>query len=479
MNYFSFLFLQSYLLFAIIKAAFEPISLKYESNNYYIPIKNSKNSNFEYFIFSNILPISIFPSSKCIICQSYHINEKDNNSYSFIKDNVLVPYYYLNFSGDLYESNITLGSQSILTEFIAFDDISYIEEYNGKGRFSLSFLNYFFNTSKKIFAISLNMEGGQLDLGDYNQSKIETDSKLKTFNITKTNYNNTYEYQNAWYINFNSLSINNKIVVENYTYKLTLDISTDYFHIPKDFFFKYADKIFSESSKCQVQPEGHFICICNKNINDKFSNFKFMNENNNYIEVNTSDYISYDESNTGSYCEIFIKINYESDLFVAGKYVMNNYYTIFDIDNNQLKIYPTNKEILYFDQRNVIIFLFALSLGGLVFLCCYFIYKKFCSRDPIDEENINEDLIQENEGEGNIEQNEGDGNIAQNEGEEQGQQQHNIENDNEINNMNIKNEDSSNSLINNDNINEDCKNEIKDEINEDKENKIIIDNNNN
>ena len=204
-----------------------------------------------------------------------------------------------------------------------------------------------------------------------------------------------------------------------------------------------------------------------------------MNENNNYIEVNTSDYISYDESNTGSYCEIFIKINYESDLFIAGKYVMNNYYTIFDIDNNQLKIYPTNKEILYFDQRNVIIFLFALSLGGLVFLCCYFIYKKFCSRDPVDEENINEDLIQENEGEGNIEQNEGDGNIEQNEGEEQGQQQQNIENDNEINNMNLNNEDSSNSLINNDNINEDCKNEIKDEINEDKESNIIIDNNNN
>ena len=412
MNFFLIFFLHSLLLFGI-KADFERISLIYKSKNYYIPIKNSKNSNFEYFIFSNILPISIFPSSKCIICQSYHINEKDNNSYSFIKDNVLVPYYYFNFSGDLYESNITLGSQSILTEFIAFDDISYIEEYSGKGRFSLSFLNYFFNTSKKIFAISLNMEGGQLDLGDYNQSKIETDSKLKTFNITKTNYNNTYEYKNAWYINFNSLSINNKIVVENYTYKLTLDISTDYFHIPKDFFFKYADKIFSESSKCQVQPEGHFICICNKNINDKFSNFKFMNENNNYIEVNTSDYISYDESNTGSYCEIFIKINYESDLFIAGKYVMNNYYTIFDIDNNQLKILTLDKKVLLFPQTKGVLFLllvFTIIIALILnYICCKKNRLRNLNVNNAENDNLEGNLIENNEEE-NRERNEGENN---------------------------------------------------------------------
>ena len=461
MNYYSIFILQSFLLFSI-KTNFETISLKYESNNYYIPIKIGKNK-VENFIFSNILPVNFFPSSKCTVCKSYYINEKDNNSYSFIKSNVLVPYYIFNYTGDLYESNITLGSQSELTELIAFNNISYALDYNGKGRFSLSFLNYFFNTPKKIFGITLNIESGELDLGDYNEKKILDKSKIKSFNVTITNNNITNEYNNSWYINFDTLYINNKQITENRNYKVTFDTSTSYFHIPKDFFFKYANKIFSESSKCQVQPEGYFVCICDKNINDKFANFKFMNENDNYIEVNVSDYISYDESNTGSYCYTFIEINYESDLFIAGKYVMNNYYTIFDTDNNTLLLSPIKKEYAYFDQKNVIIFLFSLSIGGLVIMCCYFIYKKFISRD---EDNLNEELLQENEG---------DANIHQNEGEEHEQLQNN-ENDNiEINNININNEDEdNNNIINNDNINE---NENKEIDNKDNKEDIIINNN--
>ena len=466
MHYFSILILQTFLLFNIIKT--ETISLKYESNNYYIPIKIGKKKDAEYFIFSNILPVNFFPSSKCSVCKAYHINEKDNNSYSLIKSNVLVPYYYLNFTGDLYESNITLGTQSDLTELIAFDNISYDVEYQGKGRFSLSFLNYFFNTPKKVFALTLNFDGGKLDLGDYDEKKISDKSKLKTFDVTITKNNITNEYNNSWYINFDSLDINNKLIPEYNNYKLTLDTSSDYFHIPKDFFFKYANKIFSESSKCQVQPEGYFVCICDKNINEKFANFKFKNENKDYFEINVSDYISYDESNSGSYCYTNIKINYENDLFIAGKYIMNNYYTIFDIDNNTLLISPINKEYSYFDQKNVIIFLFSLSIGGLVFMCCYFIYKKFISRD--EEENLNEELIQENEG---------DANIPENEGEEHEQLQ-NHENDNiEINNINPNNEDNNNNIINNDNINENNNNERDDDNKDNNENNIIINTNNN
>ena len=445
---------------------YEKISLKLDSDEYYIPIKLGENRNIEYFIFSNIPQISFFPSSKCSICETFHINENDNNSYSFIKDNIVVPYYYYNFTGDLYNTNITLGSQIAKKEFLAFDKILYIDNYNGKGRFSLSFLNYNFNTSNKIFALTLNHNGGQLDLGDYNHDIIKDKSKLHTFNITTTNINNTNEYLNSWYINFTKLTINNRNVDYNNNIKFTFDISTNYFFIPKDFFFNNAHRIFSEKSKCQVQIDGYFVCMCDQNYGEKFGNFKFFNENNEYIEVKYSDYISLDETTGNNICYILIKINYETDLFIAGKYVMNNYYTIFDVDNNQLKTYPLSQEYLFYDQRNVIIFLFVICIGGLIFLSCFCIYRNFFSGNN-DVVNLNKDLIEENNGEGNDQENEENNN-------QEGENDNIIEMNNENSNYNINGNNSDNE-ININNEDEIDKIELKDDI-ENNDNEYINNN---
>ena len=415
---------------------YEKILLVYESNNYYIPVKLSYNTGSEYYIFSNILPINFFPSSKCSICKSYHIDINDK-SYSFIKNNVSVPYYSLIYSGDLYTSNVTLGKQTNSLKFIAFDSISYAKSYIGKGRFSLSFLNYFFNTTKKIFALSLKRNGGELDLGGYNTDKIKNISNLSIFNITKTNYNDTDEYKNLWYINFNHIQINGKNIENNNNkFKLTLDISTNNFHIPRDFFFNNAHLIFSPDSKCQVQQEGYFLCICNVDYEDKFGNFKFMDEKNNIIEVKVSDYIVFDESETGHYCYVSIDINYESDLFIAGKYVMNNYYTIFDVDNSQLKIYPDGNGSGSFDQKDIVIFLFSLCIIGILIFSCYIIYKRFFTRNLNEE--FNEEMVQENQ------QEEGNANG----GEMQQQHDNNENNDNDNNNNNDHNYDNEGNLDN-------------------------------
>ena len=422
---------------------YEKISLVYESNNYYIPVKLSKDTTSEYFIFSNLLPINFFPSSKCTICKSYHIDEKDDKSYSLIKNNVSVSYYSLNFSGDLYTSNLTLGSQTNSYEFIAFDSITNVQRYSGKGRFSLSFLNYYFNTKKKIFALSLGRDSGELDLGGYNTNKIKNISNLNIFNVVKTNYNDSRDYENLWYINFNKLSINNNnIDNHNNKFKLTLDISTNNFHIPKDFFFSNAHLIFSPDSKCQVQPEGYFLCICNSDYKKKFGNFQFTDENNNILDVKVTDYIGFDDSETGNYCYVSIEINYESDLFIAGKYVMNNYYTIFDIDNSQLKIYPDGSGNYTFEQISIIIFLFSLCIGGLIFICGYIIYHKFCKRNQNAE--LNENLVQENQQE--------EGNANEGEMNQQQDINENIENNDNDNNNRDNNYDNEEENLDNEKI---------------------------
>ena len=443
MNFFLFLYIYS-ILFILINS-YETIQLKFESNNYYIPIQLKDSKETEYFILSNIVPVNLFPSSKCSICE-WSIRENNNQMYSLIENNIVVPYYYLNFTGDLYKSNVTIGSQIYSIDLVAFDSITFVEKYSGKGRFSLSFLNYCFKTEKKMFALSLNYDNGELDLGGYNPNKITDKSLFHVFNITKTNYTN--EYQNLWYMNFNSLFINN-YKLSNGSYKLSFDVNTNNFHIPKDFFFKYASLIFHQDSKCQIQPEGYFLCICDTDYKEKYGTFKFINENNDYIYVNITDYVFFEDSNRGSYCYVVIELNYENDLFIVGKYVMDNYYTIFDIDNNQIQLYQTNISNYTFDQKNIIIFLFSVCIGGILLLCCYFIYRKFYSNNEEDELNINEDLVQEND-------------------EEQGQQneeefqQLNEENDNHennnINNNLIDDENDNHNIVNNSNNNDNNEN---------------------
>ena len=390
MNFYVILF---YMLLSEIKNDnYQKIKLAYSSENYYIPIIINKNSDYDYFILSNLLPINLFPSSKCSICKENYIDEKDNKSYTFIKSNVSASYYSHNFAGDLYSSNISFDSQTTSIEFIAFESINNMKSFNDKGLFSLSFLNYCFNTSKKIFALSLDIYNGELDLGNYNSNKIKNISNLKAFNINKTNFNSTNEYNNAWYISFNSLLINENKIINNYKYKLTLDVSTNYFHIPKDFFFNNVHLIFSEKSECQIQQEGYFLCICDRNYKEKYGNFKFINENNDAFEVKVIDYIELDSSST--HCRIQLQINYESDLFIAGKYVINNYYTIFDIDNNQLKIYPDNSGNSSLIKRNIIIFLVTLCVGGIILISAFIIYKNNLTRN--EDLELNEDLIQDN-----------------------------------------------------------------------------------
>ena len=108
--------------------------------------------------------------------------------------------------------------------------------------------------------------------------------------------------------------------------------------------------------------------------------------------MKVTDYIAFDSSST--HCQVQIQINYESDLFIAGKYVMNNYYTIFDIDNNQLKIYPDSFGNSSLIQRNIIIFFISICVGGVLFISGYIMYKRNLTRNENLE--INEDFIRDN-----------------------------------------------------------------------------------
>ena len=55
-----------------------------------------------------------------------------------------------NFIGKEYNATISTNKYQSPQNFCSFDDLTYATAYSGFGRFSLSFLNYNFNTEKKI-----------------------------------------------------------------------------------------------------------------------------------------------------------------------------------------------------------------------------------------------------------------------------------------------------------------------------------------
>ena len=139
-------------------------------------------------------------------------------------------------------------------------------------------------------------------------------------------------------------------------------------------------------------------------------------------------------------------LNYENDFFIAGKYVMGNYYNIFDIENEQLKLYKIKKDDNEFlRERNFIISLVLLLSGIFLFLFCYFIYRKYFSNNQInEEENFDENYygdinINENVNENDLNNNEQNNERINEENGENKENYNNLSND-ENNENNVNNE---------------------------------------
>lgn len=400
-----------------VYSEYESIKLTYSNNYYYIPLNFPLGSKDKtYYIFSTNLPMSFFPSPNCTKCTNYHL---DDSEYEDKNKSIAIPYYFYNYTGKLYSGNYSTDKNFGEQQFLMFDNVSYATNYTGRGRFSLSYLNYNFNTSKKIFALKFFEQNAELQLGDYDHSRNM--ENLKTFNIiiekkyenhtetiinenainnifennlfieeddnTTHEENITYEVDKSiWYMSFKKLKIkreNDEEVDKPLDeYKLTLDISTSYFYIPRNFFINNVKKIFPQEGKCQVARGGYFTCQCDEEFKTKFGNFKFIAENGVEFLINVTDYMSYQSSITGSKCNVYIMINYENDLFIGGTSVLNNYYSIFNIDNKTFSILDKENFNSKQNTKFIILFFVVLILAvGLLFGGYYF-YNKKVINDP-------------------------------------------------------------------------------------------------
>ena len=389
-------------LFKIGKLKYEKIDLNIEKALYYIPIKISEIIKESYFLFSNNAPLSFYPTTNCKICTKLKLNETKLNLIS-IKENINIPYYHNNFTGNTYNHNLSIKNlPSIISEseFIGFNKVTYKSSFSYNGIFSLSFLNYNFNTSKKIFALQFIKDNCQLHLGGYNDNLIKQNNNLKKFFVNKDNNNsNDIIYNPIWYIKFNNITINNSPYKfkNNTGIKLTFDIGSDKLHLPKKFFFDNMNKLFPEKSHCQIHPDGYFLCDCGDNYRSAFGNISFYDQNGEIFTIYPVDYIVYETGLTGSTCTAKIKINYENDLFIAGNVVLKNYYSIFNIDDDTFLIYRNEEK-----DDNILNFILALIILGFLAILIFGIYfciKKWRIRNSENEVNQENEQEEENDGE--------------------------------------------------------------------------------
>ena len=397
------------------KLKYEKINLKYENPLYYIPLKIDGIITKNYFLFSTSAPLSFYPSINCEICTKLKLNETKLNLIS-LKENINIPYYHNTYTGNIYLHKISIENLPNIinkTELIGFNKVTYKSKFEYNGIFSLSYLNYNFNTSEKIFSLQFIEDNCQLHLGGYDNNLIKNKSNLKAFNITidENNYSNDVIYNPLWFIKFNDVKINNSSYVLNKfnEIKLTFDLATDKLHLPKKFFFDNIDKIFPEKSHCQIHPDGYFICQCGENYSSVFGNISFFGKNGENFTINPKDYIVYEMSLVGSTCFAKIKINYENDLFVAGNVVLKNYYSIFNVDNKTFFVYRNEEK-----NDNIIFFIITLIIVGVLAIFIFWVYfcRKKCknnirlrnNENDGDYEEENEEFLQDDDNIGNIQE---------------------------------------------------------------------------
>ena len=374
------------ILLKIIVNEYHKIELIYSKPYYYIPLKINHFTNATNFIFSNYIPISFIPTLKCTICTKFKLNETNSNLVS-IRQNIKSPYYHYSYTGNVYQHIISLDNIIAETNFMGFNQITYKSYFSENGIFSLSYLNYNFNTTIKMFSLEFDNNDCQLHLGGYDNNTYNY-SNLKSYDIIiDENNSNDDIFNPLWYIKFSTLLINNKAIKNNFTsdIKLTFDMGTDKLHIPKKFFFENINLIFPQKSHCQFNPEGYFECQCDENDLSNFGHFLFNNSKNQTFSIDAEDYITYKSGIFEDTCTAKIKVNYENDLFIGGIGILKNYYSIFDIDNQTFLVYRKNTKIE--DMEKLILILVVLAFIVIFIFIAFICYKRICKKNNIDDYN--------------------------------------------------------------------------------------------
>ena len=92
--------------------------------------------------------------------------------------------------------------------------------------------------------------------------------------------------------------------------------------------------------------------------------------------------MAFQSSISGSKCEVNLVINYDNDLFIGGITILNNYYSIFNIENKTFSILPRENQNIKETGKYIIMFFIVLIVAFTLLFGGYFFYNKYVINDP-------------------------------------------------------------------------------------------------
>lgn len=346
------------------------IPLVYENNMFFINLILGSTNQTLYLAVDTSIPYSLIASPNCQNCIGTRYNADASNSKEIkeIKNYTKIYNFYNGtFFIDNYRFNIQSYTQTIKSfEFISFTNVTLKKEFSFPGFFSFSYCNAKLTNDIKVFALYLG-DNPFMDINQVNTEIVNNQSNLMEYPVLCED--------NKWYVQ------PDKLEYFNYSYqsteeeplKLILDTTSWNFNIPSDFYYKHMTE-FLPDTKCQVQIDGHFLCECNENT--KFPTFNFTFSNGKYIQITPKDYIQYDQTVTGKYCYVYLTINYDNKFWEAGISVLNNYYSIFNLENKTLGFYTMTSSIPG-SNHYVMTFIIVLCASLFFLFGGYALYNKY------------------------------------------------------------------------------------------------------
>ena len=405
---------------------------------------------FNYY--SYILTDSVLNKTICLEHEYY--NNSLSQTYSYDQQTLPKKIFYrdFNLTGIPSKDNLYITSNSSLLfkqenkfPFLLVNQAEF--KYNksscfpidgglglGFNKFGLNFLDLLKKSGfieKKIFALLLPLqnENAYLQLGGYKEEYINDTSKIKWVNVKINdlpykNFNSTdntqelkllsdletkllksenfndYRYENNksllnWYMPAKSIGLRNNITIVG-NEKIVFNSIMQNIVIPKKFFFENFKNIFDETNSCTIENDGYFYCSCS----DFPNNFPYfqINLDGFTIPITPMDYTeivinySYDPSKS---CKLLIKLNYVNDFWELGIFIMNNFYLIFDQEENKIGFYD-RKLIGQFESGKALLLVMIVSLSTIFFfMILYCTFKNYINRPGNNMEN-NFNQVEEN-----------------------------------------------------------------------------------
>jgi hypothetical protein len=324
------------------------------------------------------------------VCLGQKYNENDSKMFKVKQQNYEEKNYGMSYKGVLASDLVNLheikteNAEIVVVNTMEFGDKLPVDGYFGLGFSKDKMKNIVYRLfkegkiNKPIYSLSLKQPTAEsyIHVGGYD---------TKQFNQT-TAISLPVEYSDnfiEWFTKVDKIKLNEKEY--NQTFKFIINTASNILKVPRDFFFN--NNLFDKSSECQVTKQNIFKCKCDASTyKSKFPNFTFYSSEGKTIQIKPDDYIYNNNDSETNSCLVYIALNYKNDYWVLGTNIINDYYTVYDLENDMVMFSQSNDKNGT-DVDSTFLFCAIIFISAVIFfVIIHYIYKRIMNRQV--EQNL-------------------------------------------------------------------------------------------